>query len=128
MAEPSPAPKRPVPLRGSTGTKGLIKVGYACNEHCSFCHTLDVRHIQGSTAEVDGKIRRAAALGYEVAADSLPDYGLDRTGFAPPAGINAARSDPFGPTRCSCPTKSSGSRGRNRSATISPNASVTCWP
>ncbi|MCA8907489.1 MAG: lipopolysaccharide heptosyltransferase I [Rhodospirillaceae bacterium] len=27
----------------------------------------------------------AAALGYEVAADSLPDYGLDRTGFAPPA-------------------------------------------
>ncbi|MCA9700921.1 MAG: radical SAM protein, partial [Myxococcales bacterium] len=66
MAEPSPAPKRPVPLRGSTGTKGLIKVGYACNEHCSFCHTLDVRHIQGSTAEVDGKIRRAAALGYEM--------------------------------------------------------------
>ncbi|PRP93107.1 pyrroloquinoline quinone biosynthesis protein PqqE [Enhygromyxa salina] len=49
-----------------TGTKALIKVGYACNEHCSFCHTLEVRHIQGSTAEVDGKIRRAAELGHEM--------------------------------------------------------------
>ncbi|MEZ4430012.1 MAG: radical SAM protein [Nannocystaceae bacterium] len=44
--------------------KALIKVGYACNEHCSFCHTLDVRHIDGSTAEVDAKIHRAAALGH----------------------------------------------------------------
>ena len=49
-----------------TGTKALIKVGYACNEHCSFCHTLEVRHIQGSTEEVDRKIRRAAALGHEM--------------------------------------------------------------
>ncbi len=49
-----------------TGTKALIKVGYACNEHCSFCHTLEVRHIQGSTAEVDAKIRRAAELGHEM--------------------------------------------------------------
>ena len=49
-----------------TGTKALIKVGYACNEHCSFCHTLEVRHIQGSTAEVDRKIRRAAELGHEM--------------------------------------------------------------
>lgn len=47
-----------------TGTKALIKVGYACNEHCSFCHTLEVRHIQGSTAEIDAKIRRAAELGH----------------------------------------------------------------
>lgn len=47
-----------------TGTKALIKVGYACNEHCSFCHTLEVRHVQGSTAEVDAKIRRAAELGH----------------------------------------------------------------
>jgi MoaA/NifB/PqqE/SkfB family radical SAM enzyme/2-polyprenyl-3-methyl-5-hydroxy-6-metoxy-1,4-benzoquinol methylase len=49
-----------------TGTKALIKVGYACNEHCSFCHTLEVRHIQGSTEEVDRKIRRAAELGHEM--------------------------------------------------------------
>lgn len=49
-----------------SGTKALIKVGYACNEHCSFCHTLDVRHVQGSTAEVDHKIRRAAELGHEM--------------------------------------------------------------
>ncbi|WP_181234032.1 radical SAM protein [Enhygromyxa salina] len=49
-----------------SGTKALIKVGYACNEHCSFCHTLEVRHIQGSTAEVDHKIRRAAELGHEM--------------------------------------------------------------
>lgn len=46
--------------------KALIKVGYACNEHCSFCHTLDVRHVQGSTAEVDHKIRRAAELGHSM--------------------------------------------------------------
>jgi MoaA/NifB/PqqE/SkfB family radical SAM enzyme/SAM-dependent methyltransferase len=49
-----------------SGSKALIKVGYACNEHCSFCHTLEVRHIQGSTAEVDAKIRRAAELGHEM--------------------------------------------------------------
>jgi MoaA/NifB/PqqE/SkfB family radical SAM enzyme/SAM-dependent methyltransferase len=52
------------PGRAQTGTKALIKVGYACNEHCSFCHTLEVRHIQGSSAEVDAKIRRAAELGH----------------------------------------------------------------
>lgn len=62
----SPRSHRGRPLRGSTGTKGLIKVGYACNEHCSFCHTLDVRHVQGSSAEVEAKIRRAAALGHEM--------------------------------------------------------------
>jgi MoaA/NifB/PqqE/SkfB family radical SAM enzyme/SAM-dependent methyltransferase len=57
----------PGPTPGArTGTKALIKVGYACNEHCSFCHTLEVRHIQGSTAEVDRKIRRAAELGHEM--------------------------------------------------------------
>lgn len=42
--------------------KALIKVGYACNEHCAFCHTQDVRHVQGDAAEIDAKIRRAAAL------------------------------------------------------------------
>lgn len=44
--------------------KALIKVGYACNEHCSFCHTQDVRHIQGTSGEVEAKIDRAAALGH----------------------------------------------------------------
>ncbi len=42
--------------------KALIKVGYGCNEHCTFCHTLDVREVQGSAAEVEAKIRRAAEL------------------------------------------------------------------
>ncbi|MCA9655188.1 MAG: radical SAM protein [Myxococcales bacterium] len=47
--------------------KALIKVGYACNEHCAFCHTQDDRHVQGPTAEIDAKIRRAAALGHTMA-------------------------------------------------------------
>lgn len=46
--------------------KALIKVGYSCNEHCSFCHTQDVRHIDGSPAEVEAKIDRAAALGHSM--------------------------------------------------------------
>ena len=53
-------------LYTATRVKALIKVGYACNEHCSFCHTLEVRHIQGSTEEIDAKIRRAAALGHSM--------------------------------------------------------------
>lgn len=44
--------------------KALIKVGYGCNEHCSFCHTLDVRHIDAADDEVSAKIRRAKALGH----------------------------------------------------------------
>jgi len=44
--------------------KALIKVGYACNEHCTFCHTQDVRHIQGERDEVVAKIHRAKALGH----------------------------------------------------------------
>ncbi len=44
--------------------KALIKVGYGCNDHCSFCHTLDVRHIDAEAAEVHRKIDRAKALGY----------------------------------------------------------------
>src|SRR5690606_34589567 len=40
------------------------KVGYGCNEHCTFCHTLDVRPIDGDAAEVEAKIRRAAELGH----------------------------------------------------------------
>lgn len=46
------------------GVKALIKVGYACNDHCGFCHTLHVRHIDGSADEVHAKIERAKALGH----------------------------------------------------------------
>ncbi|HLU47209.1 MAG TPA: radical SAM protein, partial [Planctomycetota bacterium] len=44
--------------------KALIKVGYGCNDHCTFCHTLDVRHIDAEAAEVHRKIDRAKALGH----------------------------------------------------------------
>ena len=64
-ADPTPSSIRPSerpPERPSR--KALIKVGYGCNEHCSFCHTADVRDIQGSAAEVEAKIDRAARLGH----------------------------------------------------------------
>jgi pyruvate-formate lyase-activating enzyme/SAM-dependent methyltransferase len=44
--------------------KALVKVGYGCNNHCTFCHTLDVREIDAPTEEVDRKIDRAARLGH----------------------------------------------------------------
>jgi MoaA/NifB/PqqE/SkfB family radical SAM enzyme len=44
--------------------KALIKVGYGCNNHCTFCHTLDVRHVDAPADEVDRKIDRAAQLGH----------------------------------------------------------------
>ncbi len=44
--------------------KALVKVGYGCNNHCTFCHTLDVREIDAPTAEIDRKIDRAAHLGH----------------------------------------------------------------
>ncbi len=44
--------------------KALIKVGYGCNENCTFCHTQDVRHIDGPAAEVHAKIERAKRLGH----------------------------------------------------------------
>jgi pyruvate-formate lyase-activating enzyme/SAM-dependent methyltransferase len=44
--------------------KALVKVGYGCNNHCTFCHTLDVREIDAPTGEVDVKIDRAARLGH----------------------------------------------------------------
>lgn len=44
--------------------KALLKVGYGCNEHCTFCHTQDVRHIDGTSEEVEAKIDRAKALGH----------------------------------------------------------------
>jgi len=46
--------------------KALIKVGYGCNDHCSFCHTLDVRHIDGEAREIHQKIDRAKALGHSM--------------------------------------------------------------
>ncbi|MBX7081715.1 MAG: radical SAM protein [Nannocystaceae bacterium] len=46
--------------------KALIKVGYACNEHCTFCHTQPLRELQGAADEVEAKIRRAAALGHRM--------------------------------------------------------------
>lgn len=46
--------------------KALIKVGYGCNDHCSFCHTLDVRDVDAEAAEVHAKIERAKALGHSM--------------------------------------------------------------
>lgn len=44
--------------------KALLKVGYGCNDHCTFCHTLPMRETNGSAAEVHAKIDRAKALGH----------------------------------------------------------------
>ena len=46
--------------------KGLIKVGYACNENCTFCHTADIRHMDDTAERVDWKIDRAKRLGYSM--------------------------------------------------------------
>ncbi|UQA58012.1 radical SAM protein [Polyangium aurulentum] len=46
--------------------KALIKVGYACNENCTFCHTADMRHIDDSAERVEWKIDRAKRLGYSM--------------------------------------------------------------
>ncbi len=46
--------------------KALIKVGYGCNENCTFCHTLEVRHVDGTSDEVEAKIRRAKELGHDM--------------------------------------------------------------
>ncbi|HSN98173.1 MAG TPA: radical SAM protein, partial [Candidatus Nanopelagicales bacterium] len=44
--------------------KALIKVGYACNENCTFCHTADLREMNDSAERVAWKIDRAKRLGY----------------------------------------------------------------
>jgi SAM-dependent methyltransferase/uncharacterized Fe-S cluster-containing radical SAM superfamily protein len=46
--------------------KALIKVGYACNDHCTFCHTADVRHIDDDAERVMRKIERARRLGHSM--------------------------------------------------------------
>ncbi len=46
--------------------KALIKVGYGCNNHCTFCHTLDVRDVEGDAREVHARIERAAQLGHSM--------------------------------------------------------------
>lgn len=46
--------------------KALIKVGYACNENCTFCHTADLREMNDTDARVRWKIRRAKRLGYSM--------------------------------------------------------------
>jgi MoaA/NifB/PqqE/SkfB family radical SAM enzyme/SAM-dependent methyltransferase len=46
--------------------KALIKVGYACNENCTFCHTADIRHLDDTAERIDWKIDRAKRLGYSM--------------------------------------------------------------
>jgi uncharacterized Fe-S cluster-containing radical SAM superfamily protein len=46
--------------------KALIKVGYACNDHCTFCHTLDVRPINDTAENIQAKIVRAKQLGHSM--------------------------------------------------------------
>lgn len=46
--------------------KALIKVGYGCNESCTFCHTRDIRHLEDTRERVDWKIERAKRLGYSM--------------------------------------------------------------
>lgn len=44
-------------------SKALLKVGYACNNNCVFCHSSPHRGTDSSLAEMTPKIRRAASLG-----------------------------------------------------------------
>ncbi|NUO48217.1 MAG: radical SAM protein, partial [Polyangiaceae bacterium] len=46
--------------------KALLKVGYGCNENCTFCHTADVRHLDDTADRIDWKIERAKRLGYDM--------------------------------------------------------------
>ena len=47
----------------AAAVKALIKVGYACNENCTFCHTADMREVNDTAERVEWKIGRAKKLG-----------------------------------------------------------------
>ena len=47
--------------------KALIEVGYACNNHCRFCHTHDVRDAHETALSVHKKIALASRQGYSMA-------------------------------------------------------------
>lgn len=64
MIAPEALARRGRTATGWAARKALIKVGYGCNENCTFCHTADVRHIDGSSEEVVRKIHRAKELGH----------------------------------------------------------------
>lgn len=44
-------------------SKALLKVGYACNNNCVFCHSATHRGSDSSLADMEPKIREAASLG-----------------------------------------------------------------
>ena len=75
--------------------KALVKVGYGCNNHCTFCHTLDVREIDAPTEEVDRKIDRAARLGHTMIVLSGGEVTMRRE-LLRWAGRSAARGLDFG--------------------------------
>ncbi|MDF1564245.1 MAG: radical SAM protein [Deltaproteobacteria bacterium] len=48
-------------------SRALIKVGYGCNDHCTFCHSLEDRGRNDDGRRVAAKIDRAADLGHSMA-------------------------------------------------------------
>lgn len=62
MPAPSASPARVARMGG----KALVKVGYACNQDCTFCHASGERGLDATDAEVRAKIARAAALGHDM--------------------------------------------------------------
>jgi pyruvate-formate lyase-activating enzyme/SAM-dependent methyltransferase len=75
--------------------KALVKVGYGCNNHCTFCHTLDVRDTDAPAEEVDRKIARAARLGHTMVVLSGGEATM-RKELLRWAGRSAARGLDFG--------------------------------
>lgn len=75
--------------------KALIKVGYGCNNHCTFCHTLDVRDVDAESPEIDRKIDRAGRLGHAMVVLSGGEVTMRRE-LLRWAGRTAARGMDFG--------------------------------
>ena len=50
----------------SKPTKALLKVGYACNNNCVFCHSAPHRGTDATLKQLETKIREAASLGAEM--------------------------------------------------------------